>query len=293
MTFIKSTSRRWLAGLSVIMGLGILGIGVILSDRSTLDEELKAERVQTESLFSGKILLQKEVSSLERLIDKFKVRTVEQAEDLSLLKQQILVKERALHSGVSTINQLKSEFIEIQALRDRLNELNERLVATNALLEKENESLRVNLIQTSNEYTQIESEFREKSEAKANYIRIEALHGKKNKQTRKASQTQRIYLSFAWPETVGKLQQGKKLYLVFSSCNSTVNQLPKSKGKVLVSLKNGPLEIEPVVITEVQSTRKERQEIVLELSEKLSAGVYQADIYTDDFLLGGTQLRLD
>jgi len=293
MTFIKSTSRRWLAGLSVIMGLGILGIGVILSDRSTLDEELKAERVQTESLFSGKILLQKEVSSLERLIDKFKVRTVEQAEDLSLLKQQILVKERALHSGVSTINQLKSEFIEIQALRDRLNELNERLVATNALLEKENESLRVNLIQTSNEYTQLESEFREKSEAKANYIRIEALHGKKNKQTRKASQTQRIYLSFAWPETVGKLQQGKKLYLVFSSGNSTVNQLPKSKGKVLVSLKNGPLEIEPVVITEVQSTRKERQEIVLELSEKLSAGVYQADIYTDDFLLGGTQLRLD
>jgi hypothetical protein len=43
----------------------------------------------------------------------------------------------------------------------------------------------------------------------------------------------------------------------------------------------------------VQSIRKERQEIVLELTEKLAKGVYQADIYTDDFLLGGTQIRLD
>jgi hypothetical protein len=244
-------------------------------------------------LFSGKILLQKEVSTLRRSLDKFKSKSINQAEIVTELKQLITLKEHFLSSGLFNLNQLKAELLEVKLLKDRLNELNERLVEANTLLEKENESLRFNLKQTSVEYAQLESEFREKAEAKANYIRIEALHGKKNKQTRKASQTQRIYLSFTWPESMGQLQQGKKLYLVMSTGNSSTSQLPKSMGKVMVSLKGEPVEIEPVVITEVQSIRKERQEIILELSEKLAKGVYQADIYTDDFLLGGTQIRLD
>jgi hypothetical protein len=293
MTLIKSTSRRWLAGITVLAGIGILGTSVILNERSTLDEELKAERVQTESLFSGKILLQKEVSGLKRSLDKFKTKTLHQSEDLDELRKQISLKERFLSNGVYTINQLKAELTEINLIKERINGLYVNLLEANALLEKENESLRANLIQTSNEYTQLESEFREKSEAKANYIRIEALHGKRNKQTRKASQTQRVYVSFTWPESMGHLQQGKKLYLVFSSENSKTIQLPKPVGKVMVSLKGEPVEIEPAVITEVQSTRKDRQEIVLELTEKLAKGVYQADIYTDDFLLGGTQIKLD
>ena len=291
MTFLQSTSRRWLAGITVIVGLGIICGGIILNERSELDEELKAERLETATLFSGKVVLQKEVTSLKRSVERVKSKNSDLTSELSVLKREVNAKEKALQGKFYSMEQLQAELLDINALKEKLYRLNERLVAANELLENENQQLRSNLKQTESEYAQLEDDFREKSEARANYIRIEALQGKKNKQTRKASQAQRLYVSFTWPAAMGELQQGKKLYLVITGTSAL--KLPTPQGKVTVRLDGLTTEIEPAVIAEVQASRKERQEIILELSEKLTKGVYQADIYTDDFLLGGTQIRLD
>jgi DNA repair exonuclease SbcCD ATPase subunit len=272
--------------------MSLLFIGIFLNQKNNLAEELSAERLQTQSLTQSKEVLQKDIVDLEaRIID------LNEAEELHSQNEKIKESQIAeLNQKVlkflseskrntkqnNSLKNLEKELSKLKADRDKSaiqwNSEKEKYQNTIAQLEKDKQGL---IAQLNGRKT-----------VAADYFKIEALKKKGNKQSRKASRTKRILVSFSWNESLTKEFTNSPIYLSLTGPGSS--KLPSTAyEKIAITMNKEVIEIPVVAKAKIQSINKGRQEILMITKTKLSPGVYQADVYTDTFHLGGAQIKLD
>lgn len=279
---------KWLTATAILLVIA-LGVAAFLNiEYSHLDNELKAERIQSESLFSKKIVLQKEIESLKKHLSKAEYSGKMDAAEIEKLRQRLKIEEEALMKSALTEKELQTKISEIHKMRNYADERNVVLQKKAQQLAEENSRLNAQLNEYRRREDELVSQLNSALRPQAAYFRIEALSGRKNRETSKASQADRILVSFNWPDAT----LGKNIYLVLSGPdNRPVDFL--SGTPVAITLNGVKREIHPTAFTDIKlNDTRQRLDITLELKEKLPPGVYQADVYTDDLHLGGTEIHL-
>lgn len=289
MTSFLTKPGRWFAATAVLLVIAIATAAFLNIEYSNIDQELKAERLHSESLFSTKVVLQKEIDVLKKELHKQEYKNKMKTAEAEELRSRLAAKEAALNSTEVRIGRMNEELQQAYLARKQIEETTLLLKERSGVQAEENEQLRYELGEIKRNESALKVRLQESARPRAAYFRIEALRGRNNKTTNKARKTDRILVSFTWPEA----SQGKNLYLVLSGPgNHTLSQFNKEQVSILL---NGTTQlISPAAQTTINiSNTSQRQDVILRIKEKLPPGVYQADVYTDDFHLGGTQIRLD
>jgi len=279
----------WLTASVISMTIAGLLAGYFHIENSNLGEELKSERVHSESLFSNKVVLQKELEGLRREIGRLEYEGKTAKAEIDRLKALLAAGEAVLWKKdkqyAADTEALRLAKQEASQHSTQMEELTDKLYS----LQEVNDQLRLEVSELKQIETALQVELQTSKKARASYFRIEALHGKKNIETNKARKTDRVLVSFTWPEA----SYGRNLYLVLSGPDKQIVGNP-AKEQVSILLEGTHQRICPTASRRLDvQNHSQRQEIMLEIPQKLKAGMYQADVYTDDFHLGGTQIRLE
>jgi len=289
---VKITSKPIVYSALMAVIISLLFTGIFLNQKNNMKEELSAEKLQTQSLTQSRELLQKDIVDLESriaMVTKSESDIQEKATSLSLTNAQLeneksalSIKNKFIQGKINKLKQIEKELSELRLQNDKnssqWNLEREKLQQTIAALEKDKQGL----------FTQLES----RKTVAADYFRIEALRKKGNKQSRKASKTHRILVSFSWNDALTKEFTNSPVYLTLSG-PGTSKMTSSASEKVLITMDKQSIEIPVVAQSKIQSVNKGRQEIIMTTKSRLLPGVYQADVYTDKYHLGGAQIKLD
>lgn len=279
-------------GLSVGLAASILGVFYLNNARKDLQEELSAERVQIQNTIEAKELVNKKLLAAYSDLEDYKLEN-------NIIKNNLSEKE-------AKINQLNAEAQDARRIKQRNNKLESDVKKLNTEIQKlkqelisaENShssnqlALQQKISKLENELLALQSQLRENTKIVANYFRIEALKGKKDKLTRKAKRTHRLLVSFDASKEMMSAIEGGNLYLSISGPG--VQKLTAANSeKVTIQLGDKRIEIPVVAKTKLQNMKQGRQEILMTTNTKLQPGIYQADVYTENNHLGGAQIRLN
>lgn len=285
----KGRNGTWLTAAVILFVMAAVVSGYYHIENSNLSEDMKSERLHAETLFSNKVVLQKEMEGLRREIIRLEFEGKTSKAELDRLKKLLSEGEAILFNKKKAVTELSESLgdarLQEQAQAAKLQEMSEAIDA----LQGENDQMRQEIAEFRQSELAYRSELESLRKPKATYFRIEALKGRSAKETNKASKTRRMLVSFTWPEAA----HNKRLYLVLSGPDDKVIGDP-SKEQVSILLDGTYQLITPTVTREINIIGdSQRQEVVLEVPHKLQPGIYQADVYTNDFHLGGTQIRLE
>jgi DNA repair exonuclease SbcCD ATPase subunit len=292
MELTKITSKPVVYSLFAGLLVSLLFTGLFLNQKNNLAEELAAERMQTQSLTQSKEVLQKDIVDLEaRIID------LKEAEEQYALNEKIKqsqideLNQKALRFQAES-NKTKKQTTTLKNLEKELAKLKEEKNRSSQVWSAEKERYQASIAELEKEKQSLINQLSSQKTVAADYFRIDALKKKGNKQIRKASRTKRILVSFSWNESLTKQFSNSPIYLSLTG-PGTSNLPSNAFEKVAITMGNEVIEIPVVAKAKIQSVKKGRQEIIMTTKTKLLPGVYQADVYTDQFHLGGAQIKLD
>lgn len=288
------TAKKSINYMSIIAGsalmLSIASIGFLWNAKKSSEEELLAERLQIKSLIASKELLQNDLIKAESNFQK-------KIESEKLLKENevvLLSKIAALEANIRKIANGDKKLIaaneQLKKLRIELADVRERYQSQQSKWENEKNSLNAQIAHLERNNLTLTDKLKKVKAPNADYFRIEALRGKKNKQTRKAKRTHKILVSFNLNETIPS--DHGTVYLSLKGPNN--ERLPSQNLEMLQLMKDEESVKVPVhAKAPLKHVSKGRQEILLETTTKLKPGVYQADIFTENGHVGGAQIKLD
>lgn len=280
------------AGLTILLVSSILGVLYLNNLRNDLNAELTAEKAQLQNTLEAKELLNKKLLSTYADLEDFKSENTDLKKSVSAkddriatLTNEVAETNRWKHKSgklQKEINTLKSEIARLKKEQDNLQQSN--------LAEQRALQGRISALQA--QVTALEERLAGNTIVAANYFRIEALRGKKDKLTRRAKRTHRILVSFHAGEELLKASQSGNLYLSVSG-PGTQKLTQANAETVAIQLGDKRVEIPVVAKAQLQKMKQGRQEIVMHTTARLKPGIYQADVYSDTHHLGGAQIRLD
>ncbi len=277
--------------ISVIAILLLLTGGFFAIKSLSLKKQVKDFKIKTESLVSENLSLTKSAEklkadikalndqnkSLKGNLDEINMKIAAKETEISKLRSQN-ANAAILNKKVKELEILKSDYEkQIAALNQNLDQLNQKNNELSGLLE-EAQSQNAVLIQNNQILIAMEG----------NNYKTEALRGKKEKLTAKASCTKKIVVNLDVPSEATqnisfkvKTPGGKE----FSSANDkalTVN-IPKSSNDASQS-NQIKLNAEVVDMSKI--------ELIFIPEKKLEKGIYSFNIYNKEQYSGTTQVRL-
>ncbi|MEX1188331.1 MAG: hypothetical protein WED33_03670 [Bacteroidia bacterium] len=283
--------RVLVGGLSLALLISVFFAGLFNIQRNNLFEELSGERLQTESLMQSKELLQVDLVDLEsRLATVNESEKVLKSENIQMSKR-VNDLEMSKSLLVKESNSLKSKIKQLKKAEEELAQFKSKYKSETDVYSKEKEKYQNQVEKLEKEVSQLQTKLNARKTVAADYFRIDALKSK-NKQTRRGKKVRRILVSFNWNDDLIKEFKDKPLYLTLSGPGLSQNGA-KNFEKVSIKVDEQLIQIPVVAKAKIQSVSKGRQEIIMETSTRLKAGIYQADVYTDVFHLGGAQIKLD
>lgn len=285
----KTINYRAIIAGSALM-LSLVSIGFLWNAKKSSDEELLAERLQTKSLIASKELLQNDLIKAESSIQKKLESEKLLKEQTIALVSQINELETKIRKFASSDKRLTIANGQLKNLRSELEEVRERYQIQQSKWENEKNSLNAKIAQLESNNSSLTEKLSKIKAPNADYFRIEALRGKKNKQTRKAKRTHKILVSFNLNEAISA--ENGNVYLSLKGPNN--ERIPSQNLEMLQLMKNEESIQVPVhAKAPLKHVSKGRQEVYLETSSKLKPGVYQADVFTENGHIGGAQIKLD
>lgn len=274
------------SAVAVILMLGAIGWG---GWNARLNQSLKSERDQeklrVESLLSEKLLVEKNLASIESQMEKIisknedLERQIVEAKNLASLKdesirqlQRQLAANKKSYSDLNAIN--KDMEGKLAALIQQLSQLqDERLAAA-----KETEALR-------NQVENLKNELALAHNAYYNKVQVEASRGKKDKLVVKASRTKKLKATVVLPAGLKDVQ-----FQVFDPKGKLISSSPED-GLLAVKIN------EDTNATASQSNPgsvKGFKEAVMTFipKRKLASGTYRVEVLSESLSVGSFQLRL-
>lgn len=257
-----------------------------------LSEDLNAERAQMQNTLEAKDILNKKLISVTADLEDFKAENAQlsgaNAEKEQKIKSLIAQKKQSTGWTEKSSKQQK----EISTLKAELIRLKEESSSIEQGRNTERISLQKRISELESQLAELRARLGGNTIIAANYFRIEALRGKKDRLTRKASRAQRILVSFHAGDELMKAAQSGNLYLTVAG-PGTQKLTAANAETVAIQLGDKRMEIPVVAKAKLQKIKEGWQEIVMTTTSRLKPGIYQADVYSDTHHLGGAQIRLD
>lgn len=238
----------------------------VASDNEALEGSLSSTRAELEKAKSALAKAQKANSSEKAMA--FEMR--QQIEELIRLRSDL---ERSI-DVISAQN---------DSLRQRTQVLEENLAST----EFEKEAL-ANL----NRNMQAEINRLTLDNFKATAFQVELTRGRNDQLTSKAGRGKRLTVSFDLAGVPKEYQGVRPLYLVVTDDKSVAVTSEKTI-PVKITINQQPLDLQPLLVKEMDIEESQRINFTYELDQKLKAGFYRAQVFTDVGLLGASSFRLN
>ncbi len=239
---------------------------VVASDNEALEGSLSSTRAELEKAKSALAKAQKANSSEKAMA--FEMR--QQIEELIRLRSDL---ERSI-DVISAQN---------DSLRQRTQVLEESLAST----EFEKEAL-ANL----NRNMQAEINRLTLDNFKATAFQVELTRGRNDKLTTKSGRGKRLVVSFDLAGVPKEYQGVRPLYLVVTDDKSVAVTSEKTI-PVKININQQPMDLQPLLVKEMDIEESQRINFTYELDQKLKAGFYRAQVFTDVGLLGASSFRLN
>lgn len=287
----ESKIKAVAAGVTATLFASLITIGVMYRNNSLLSEDVKAEKVRTESLSGEKASLKKEIEKLRMELAGLQSQNTELDNVIKNAQYKLAEKEALiakLNKDNTSIPALRRELDNIRKIRKDLLAQLEELQKEKVRMGAEINELNRTIAALQKENQELYARVNQKTHMAYNF-RVEPVKKRKDKLTVKAKRTQKINISF------------------------DVNSPKNLTGDVYIKLrseKDGEMEGETLLAYEVAedldseelfvssesmilSTEEyKRFNVSFDPKDKLSEGVYYVKVFNGNNYLGSAQFRL-
>lgn len=304
-------NQRSLGIIAVLLFLALIGALVWGYNRSTAATTAAELQTKTSNELSEMSLLRDKLAAeVAGLSDQYEsvVATNEELQGQLTSAQQELRRVQNLYNKAVKTNatdkevayEMRKQIEDLIMVRSDLERSIRVVSDQNDSLKNANTLLRTQLGQSQEDNRQLaamteqmESEIRDLTlkNFNATAFQINALRKDGDKVTSRARQAKSIAVSFDLAEVPEKYQGVRPLYLVITDQAGTpiggTNVIP-----VKATVNGQATSLNPVKTKDVNIMSSQRINFVYELDDKLAAGFYRAQVYTDIGMLGGASFQL-
>lgn len=288
----ESKIKAMAAGVTATLFASILTVGVMYRNNSLLSEDIKAEKVRTESLSAEKASLKTEMEKLKHDLAGFTTQNKELNKAIEDAKYKLATKEaefaRTTKQHAASIQQLKKENEAVRKIRQELLSQLEGMKKNSRQLEAEVQELNQTIAALRKENEVLYARSQEKPLMAYNF-RVESVKKRKDKLTVKAKKMHKLNISF-------DVNSSKKLagdvYLKLSS-----EKADNMAGETLMASEENPaledMDLWASTETTLLSTEEyKRYTVSFDPKDKMKEGVYFVRVYSGNNYLGSTQFKL-
>ncbi|WP_017733239.1 hypothetical protein [Nafulsella turpanensis] len=288
----ESKIKAMAAGVTATLFASMLTIGVMYRNNSLLTEDVKAEKVRTESLTAEKASLKSEMERLKNDLAGFTTKNKELNKAIEEAKYKVASKEaeiaRMTKQNAATVQQLKKENDAVKKIRQELLAQLEGMKQSNIRLEAEVAELNQTIAALRKENEVLYARSLEKPLMAYNF-RVESVKKRKDKLTVKAKKMHKLNISF-------DVNSSKKLagdiYIKLSS--EKADEMP---GETLMAFEEVPaleeMDLWASTETTLLSTEEyKRYTVAFDPKDKMKEGVYYVRVYSGNNYLGSSQFKL-
>lgn len=278
-----------LAGLLVFF----IGTGMYqYVQRNNFEEQFIQEHGLNESLLESNENLQKDLIEVRLKNEDVMLEDAGIKSKNEELNKLVLSTEMNLKKAQATLRKSEAQSAALKAFQNKYNELLATSNQDEIEWNSDKEKFIAQLDELRHQNKNLEDKLGKTKTVSADYFRIEVLKKKKaTKQTIRAKKARKLLVSFHWNEELSSRYKDVPVYLQLSGPGISEKFL-KSLERVSVKKADEIIQIPVVAKAKIKSVSKGRQEIIMEVNSDLRPGLYQADVYTEEYHLGGAQIRL-
>jgi myosin heavy subunit len=283
---MNKTRAAWIAASAAVL----IFAGFLVYRNLDMKDQLKNEKIRSESLFSEKLNLEKNLEMFKQQLATLEGKNAKLDRVIKETSDKLAKKEaeiRKLNAENASLAGLKQKNAELEQLRAQLEE---DVRGLNLNLEK----LMAESQQTKNDLQAMKTKNESLAEHNAileamladNYL-VEAVKGKHDRLTVMARRTDKLIVSFELPSDVG---------------NNITFKINTPDGKVISSENNATAtltfkDIDQNYMASVSGTASgnkntRRAELAYEPEHKLVKGVYRFSVFNGKEYVGSTQVKL-
>lgn len=268
----------------------ILASSLLYSNKK-LSNKLSDERLKSEILLSEKLsldkLVAKNIADMESIKNKNLMLNKKIVESNLEIQQKQAKIERLIAENVS-VKEIKKQNTDLEAMLSQLNQQVDELKKMEELAKNENKKSndQVAYLSTLNSELSADNSIL-KAMISDNY-RTEALRGKNEKLTVKATKTNKLVVSFDV-----RSSQGNNVYFkIVTPDGNEYSSMNDDASAEIIIIEENPQLVASSDNSVMTDGGNKRVEMYYKPNQKLSKGIYQFSIYNGERHLGSTQLRL-
>jgi predicted RNase H-like nuclease (RuvC/YqgF family) len=297
----EQKNQTW-AGVATLLLLLALGWGAYKTKVNLgLETQNGTLILRADSLLAAKGQLEKEIIGLSNDLKEVTLKGETLTASLADVNKTLAQKDRLLgkyQKEARNTQNLERQVRELEQLKGSLNSQLERLRRENSNLVAENGKLKEQVEQLTTENTDLSKKIAAKEDASAympllaaESFRAEVLR-KNEKLTVKSRRVRQVDISFDLPQGL-EIQGTQTVYMSLRDTKSSPIR-DKNNQSVSIELKNGKtLQVTSQMHKEVDFSKlPQRVNFRYQLEERIKAGYYFVELYTDHAYLGSMQFRV-
>lgn len=256
---------------------------------SSLEEGLSSEKLKAESLLSEKLLLEKDIVKFKEQLTSLSGKNNE----LDNILKQTTVKLEAKEAEFNKVNKenaslqkIKKQQAELITLRKGLDAQIETLKSTVQSLQLENNTLTNKVAYLERRNKVLNDDLQKAMLASVDNTELDALKGKSERLTVKASRAKKLTATFDVPAELNNLS--------YRVINPAGNALTAQDGTIASRVITSADSYTASAATTFSGATMKRKkvEMVYIPTKKLSVGTYRIEILNDNLYVGSLQVKL-
>ncbi len=288
---INTTNKSFLLSISAISAL-IIGTGILFFNNRKMLDDIRAERVNSESIIHDRNFALQEIKVLKKENAHLKDENQKLEEESKFEHHSLELANSKLNSFQTKVNEIKlleKQIAQFQTIKFNSEADNIRLNDQFQASQKLNQ-IQDQIIRSKEKEIEVLSARIKEHANKAILFDVEARKSLKGNLTTKARSTRSIHIEFSISQ--GTIPLNAPLYVTLTDLQLgkgiSGNELPIS-----IQVDGENITLNPVAFARWEGKGiADRMELDVELMQKLSKGQYQVDVYSDTRYLGGSRLRL-
>lgn len=279
------------AGVTATLFASLMTLGVIYRNNSLLTEDIKAEKIRTETLNGEKTSLNKEIDKLKKELASLNSDNKELDKAVKEAQHKLVEKEAQiakLSKNNSVIPSLRKEIESIRKIRQELIAQLETLKNENYMMGTEISELNRTIAGLRKENQELLARTNEKPMMAYNF-RVEPVKSRNDKLTVKAKRAKKIKISF---DVNSPKNMTGDVYLKIRSEKD--NEL---EGQTILAYEMAEDTDDEYMMASTESLvisadEYKRFSVAFNPKEKLDAGVYYVSVFSGNNYLGSAQFKL-
>lgn len=274
------------AVVATILFLLALGWGIFqLRVNDSLQKEVNAEKLISESILSEKLSVEKEINKIKGQMASIEAKNNELNSSLATLSGKLSDKEKEAERIRRESNANKKKYSELDLQKKKLEEELASLNNTIQQLQASNTDLTNSVAALQKQNQNLSEELEKAHLAYYDKPMIEAVRGKKDKLVAKAARTKKLRATVMVPGNLKEVE--------FKIINPDGQVISNTEdGTLATRVVNNNINLVSASGKTTPSNTFKQMEMVFVPKKKLKAGVYQIEVVSENLAVGNLQIKL-